>query len=191
MGVTLSGNRVERRLAAVLAADVAGYSRLMGLDEVGTARTLREHRAVSDALVAKYAGRIVKTTGDGVLLEFPSVVDAVECAVAVQVVMAERNDGVPQDRRMLYRIGINLGDILIEGEDILGDGVNVAARLEGIAEPGGICLSSSAYDQVRGKVAVEFVDLGEQSLKNIDRPVRAMQQKLKVFLNGCASTSPA
>ena len=173
----MTGERVERRLAAVLAADVAGYSRLMGLDEVGTARTLREHRAVSDALVAKYAGRIVKTTGDGVLLEFPSVVDAVECAVAVQVVMAERNDGVPQDRRMLYRIGINLGDILIEGEDILGDGVNVAARLEGIAEPGGICLSSSAYDQVRGKVAVEFVDLGEQSLKNIDRPVRVYAAK--------------
>ena len=187
MGVTLSGNRVERRLAAVLAADVAGYSRLMGLDEVGTARTLREHRAVSDALVAKYAGRIVKTTGDGVLLEFPSVVDAVECAVAVQVVMTERNDGVPQDRRMLYRIGINLGDILIEGEDILGDGVNVAARLEGIAEPGGICLSSSAYDQVRGKVAVEFVDLGEQSLKNIDRPVRVYAARSKDHLGTLAS----
>src|SRR6266481_1354977 len=164
--------RVERRLSAILAADVAGYSRLMGLDEVGTVRTLREHRAVSDALVAKHGGRIVKTTGDGVLLEFPSVVDAVECAVAVQAVMAERNDAVPQDRRMLYRIGINLGDILIEGDDILGDGVNVAARLEGIAEPGGICISSSAYDQVRGKVAVEFADLGEQSLKNIARPVR-------------------
>ena len=107
-------------------------------------------RAVSDALVAKHGGRIVKTTGDGVLLEFPSVVDAVECAVAVQAAMAERNYGIPQDRRMLYRIGINLGDILIEGDDILGDGVNVAARLEGIAEPGGICVSSSAYDQVRG-----------------------------------------
>jgi len=123
-----------------VAADIAGYSRLMGLDEVGTARTLREHRAVSGALVAKHGGRIVKTTGDGVLLEFPSVVDAVECAVAVQGVMAERNDGIPQDRRMLYRIGINLGDILIEGDDILGDGVNVAARLEGIAEPGGISI---------------------------------------------------
>ena len=108
-----------------------------------------------------------------VLLEFPSVVDAVECAVALQAVMAERNDSVPQDRRMLFRIGINLGDILIEGDDILGDGVNIAARLEGIAEPGGICISSSAYDQVRGKVAVEFIDLGEQSLKNIARPVRA------------------
>jgi TolB-like protein/Flp pilus assembly protein TadD len=165
--------RVGRRLSAILAADVAGYSRLMGLDEVGTARVLREHRTVSDALVAKHGGRIVKTTGDGVLIEFPSVVDAVECAVAVQAVMAERNDGVPEDRRMLFRIGINLGDILIEGDDILGDGVNIAARLEGIAEPGGICISSSTYDHVRGKVAVEFTDLGEQELKNIARPVRA------------------
>jgi adenylate cyclase len=168
----LHPSRVGRRLAAIVAADVAGYSRLMGLDEVGTARTLREHRVVTDALVAKHGGRLVKTTGDGVLLEFPSVVDAVECAVAVQAVMAERNEGVPADRRMLFRIGINLGDILIEGDDILGDGVNVAARLEGIADPGGICISSSAYDQVRGKVPVEFADLGEQRLKNIDRPVR-------------------
>ena len=160
-------------MSAILAADVAGYSRLMGIDEVGTARNLREHRAISDALIAKHGGRIVKTTGDGLLLEFASIVDAVECAVAVQGVMAERNVGVPQDRRMLFRIGINLGDILIEGDDILGDGVNVAARLEGIAEPGGICISGSAYDQVREKVAVEFTDLGEQSLKNIARPVRA------------------
>jgi TolB-like protein/class 3 adenylate cyclase/Flp pilus assembly protein TadD len=165
--------RVGRRLAAIVAADVAGYSRLMGLDEVGTARTLREHRAVTDALVAKHGGRLVKSTGDGVLLEFPSVVDAVECAVAVQAVMAERNEGVSTDRRMLFRIGINLGDILIEGDDILGDGVNIAARLEGIAEPGGICISSSAYDQVRGKVSVEFADLGDQNLKNIARPIRA------------------
>src|SRR5262245_14801518 len=145
----------------------------MGLDEVGTARTLREHRAVTDALVARHGGRLVKTTGDGVLLEFPSVVDAVECAIAVQTVMAERNLVVPADRRMLFRIGINLGDILIEGNDILGDGVNIAARLESIAEPGGICISSSAYDQVIGKVAVEFSELGAQKLKNIDRPVRA------------------
>jgi TolB-like protein/Flp pilus assembly protein TadD len=165
--------RVGRRLAAIVAADVAGYSRLMGLDEVGTARTLREHRKVTDALVAKHGGRLVKTTGDGVLLEFPSVVDAVECAVAVQAVMAERNQGVPENRLMFLRVGINLGDILIEGDDILGDGVNVAARLEGIAEPGGICISSSAYDQVRGKVSVEFTDLGEQTLRNIARPIRA------------------
>ena len=171
-------SRVERRLAAILAADVAGYSRLMGLDEAGTARVLREHRAVADALVARHAGRIVKTTGDGVLVEFPSVVDAVECAVVVQAAMAERNEGVAPDRRMLFRIGINLGDVLVEGDDILGDGVNVAARLEGIAEPGGIRISSSAYDQVRGKVAVEFADLGEQSLKNIARPVRVYRAQL-------------
>src|SRR6516162_8640841 len=167
--------RVGRRLAAIVAADVEGYSRLMGLDEVGTARTLREHRKVADALVAKHGGRIVKTTGDGVLLEFPSVVDAVECAVAVQAVMAERNQGVPEDRRMLFRIGI-----------ILGDGVNVAARLESIAEPGGVYLSEDAYRQVRGKVAVEFTDLGEQKLKNIDRPVRAYA----VGLNANAHHSP-
>jgi TolB-like protein len=160
-------------LAAIVAADVAGYSRLMGLDEIGTARTLREHRKATDALVLKHGGRIVKTTGDGVLLEFPSVVDAVECAVSVQAVMAQRNEGVPQDRRMLFRIGINLGDILIEGDDILGDGVNIAARLEGIAEPGGICISVSAYDQVRGKVQIEFTDIGDQTLKNIARPIRA------------------
>jgi class 3 adenylate cyclase len=149
-------DRVERRLAAIVAADVAGYSRLMGLDETGTARTLREHRAVTDALVAKHGGRIVKTTGDGVLIEFPSVVDAVECAVAAQSVMAERNAGVPEQRRMLFRVGINLGDVLVQGDnDILGDSVNVAARLEGIAEPGGICISASAYILV-----LPFANLG-------------------------------
>ena len=156
--------RVGRRLAAIVAADVSGYSRLMGLDEVGTARTLREHRKVTDALVAKHGGRLVKSTGDGVLLEFPSVVDAVECAVAVQAAMVERNEDVPADRRMLFRIGINLGDILIEGDDILGDGVNIAARLESFAAPGGVCISSAAYDHIRGKVSVEFADLGEHKL---------------------------
>jgi class 3 adenylate cyclase len=176
-------SRIERRLSAILAADVAGYSRLMGLDELGTVRILREHRVVFDGLIAKYGGRIVKTTGDGVLLEFSSVVGAVECAVAVQTVMAARNDAIPADRRMLFRMGINLGDILIQDDDILGDGVNIAARLEAIAEPGGICISSSAYDQVHGKVAVEFADLGEQSLKNIARPVRAYS----VVLNGLGS----
>ena len=170
-------SRVGRRLSAIVAADVAGYSRLMGLDEAGTARILREHRVVTDALVTKHGGRIVKTTGDGLLIEFPSVVDAVECAVAVQAGMTKRNEDVPKDRRMLFRMGINLGDILIEGDDILGDGVNIAARLEGIARPGGICISSSAYDQVRGKVDVEFADLGEQNLKNIARPVRAYAVK--------------
>jgi adenylate cyclase len=183
--------RVGRRLAAIVAADVAGYSRLMGLDEVGTARTLREHRKVTDALVAKHGGRLVKTTGDGVLLEFPSMVDAVECAVAVQAVMAERNQGVPEDRRMLLRIGINLGDILIEGDDILGDGVNVAARLEGIAEPGGVYLSDDAYRQVRGKLAVEFAHLGEQTLKNIARPVGVYAIRSAASSAAAAVTSAA
>jgi TolB-like protein/class 3 adenylate cyclase len=165
-------DRVARRLAAIIAADVAGYSRLMSADEAGTARTLRDHRAAIDPIVTNHSGRIVKTTGDGVLLEFPSIVAAVECAIAVQTVMAQRNADVPADRRMLFRIGINLGDVLIEGDDILGDGVNVAARLEGISEPGGICISEAAYVQVRDKLEVTFKDMGEQRLKNILRPVR-------------------
>jgi adenylate cyclase len=183
--------RVERRLAAIVAADVTGYSRLMGLDEVGTARALREHRAVTDALVSKHGGRIVKTTGDGVLLEFPSVVDAVECAVAVQAVMAERNEGVPGNRRMLFRIGINLGDILIEGDDILGDGVNIAARIENECDPGGVYLSDDAYRQVRGKTSFVFDDLGERSLKNIDRPVRLYAVRSASFSTATAAKSPA
>jgi len=168
-------SRVGRRLAAIVAADVAGYSRLMGLDEVGTARTLRKHRKVTDALVAKHGGRLVKTTGDGVLLEFPSVVDAVECAVAVQAVMAERNQGIPEDRQMHFRIGINLGDILIDGEDILGDGVNVAARLEGIAEPGGICISSSAY---RFAARSRLISLTLASRPSRTSPVRYVPMRL-------------
>ena len=187
----MASGRVERRLAAVLAADVAGYSRLMGLDEVGTARTLREHRAVIDALVAKHGGRIVKTTGDGVLLEFPSVVDAVECAVAVQAVMAERNEGVPAERRMLLRIGVNLGDILIEGDDILGDGVNIAARIENECEPGGVYLSDDAYRQVRGKISLAFDDLGERSLKNIDQPVRLYAVRSGSFSTEATTKAPA
>ena len=164
--------RVNRRLAAILAADVVGYSRLMEADEAGTARTLSEHRAAAGPLVAEHAGRIVKTTGDGVLIEFASVVGAVQCAVALQKLMAERNAGVPSERRMEWRVGVHLGDILIDGEDILGDGVNLAARLEGIAEPGGICISEDAFRQVRGKIEAEFADIGEQSLKNIARPLR-------------------
>src|SRR5262247_3650066 len=167
MGDSGTSRRVERRLAAIVAADVAGYSRLMGLDEAGTAQALREHRAAVDPLVAHHGGRIVKTTGDGVLLEFPSVVAAVECAVAVQKLMAERNADVPEDRRMLFRLGINLGDVLIQGDDIIGDGVNVAARLEGIAEPGGICVSDDVYRHVSGKLDIAFEDVGEQHLKNI------------------------
>jgi TolB-like protein/class 3 adenylate cyclase/Tfp pilus assembly protein PilF len=183
--------RVGRRLAAIVAADVAGYSKLMGLDEVGTARTLREHRSVTNALVSKHGGRIVKTTGDGVLLEFPSVVDAVECAVAMQAVMAERNEGVPVERRMLFRIGVNLGDILIESDDILGDGVNIAARIENECEPGGVYLSDDAYRQVRGKTSLAFEDLGERSLKNIDRPVRLYAVRSASFSTEVAAKSPA
>src|SRR5712672_1133774 len=145
-------SRIERRLTAILAADIAGYSRLMGIDEVGTARALREHRAAVDPIMASHGGRIVKTTGDGILVEFPSIVAAVECAIAVQKLMAERNADLLEDRQMRFRIGINLGDVPIEGDDILGDGVNVAARLEGIAEPGGIYISDDAFRQVRGKI---------------------------------------
>jgi TolB-like protein/class 3 adenylate cyclase len=163
---------VERRLAAILAADVAGYSRLMGLDEAGTAKALREHRATADPVIAQHGGRIVKTTGDGVLIEFSSVVGAVQCAMALQKLAAERNTGLPDESRMEWRIGIHVGDVLVEGDDILGDGVNIAARLEGIAEPGGICISDDAFRQVRGKIEVEFADMGEQSLKNIARPLR-------------------
>src|SRR5271166_5523342 len=161
-----------RRLAAILAADVAGYSRLMGEDEAGTAQALREHRAAADPLVAEHDGRIVKTTGDGVLIEFGSVVGAVECALVLQQLSAARNAGIAGERRMEWRIGIHLGDVLVEGDDILGDGVNIAARLEGVAEPGGICISEDAFRQVRGKVEAEFADIGEQQLKNITRPLR-------------------
>jgi adenylate cyclase len=163
---------VERRLAAILAADIAGYSRMMGEDEAGTAQALREHRAAADPLVAQYGGRIVKTTGDGVLIEFGSVVGAVQCAIALQRLTTERNAGSPGDRRMEWRIGIHLGDVLVEGDDILGDGVNIAARLEALAEPGGICISDDTFRQVRGKIEAEFADIGEQSLKNIARPLR-------------------
>jgi adenylate cyclase len=163
---------VERRLAAILAADVAGYSRLMGDDEAGTARAVREHRVAADPLIAQHGGRVVKTTGDGVLIEFGSVVGAVQCAIGLQQLAAERNAGSPAERRMEWRIGVHLGDVLVEGEDILGDGVNIAARLEGIAEPGGICISEDAFRQVRGKIEAEFADIGEQSLKNIARPLR-------------------
>ena len=162
-----------RKLAAILAVDVVGYSRLMGEDEAGTARAVREHREAARPIIANLGGRIVKTMGDGLLLEFPSVVAAVECAIAIQKLMVERNEGIPEAKRIVYRIGVNLGEVLIEGDDILGDGVNIAARLEGICEPGGVLISSSAHDQVRGKIDADFVDLGEKELKNIARPVRA------------------
>ena len=162
-----------RRLAAILAADVAGYSRLMGEDEEGTLAALKAiRRELADPKVKEHHGRIVKTTGDGLLLEFASVVDAVRCAVEVQREMAERNADVPLDHRIEFRMGINLGDIIKDGRDIFGDGVNVAARLEALAEPGGICVSRVVRDQVRDKLDFGFEDMGEQRVKNIARPVR-------------------
>ena len=164
---------VERRLAAVLSADVVGYSRLMGDDEAGTLAVLKAHRAECvDPEIAAYQGRIVKLMGDGALVEFPSAVAAVECAVAVQRGMAERNAEVPEDRRIAFRIGINLGDVIIDGDDIYGDGVNVAARLQELADPGGVCVSANIYEQVEGKLDVAFDDRGEQTVKNIAKPVR-------------------
>jgi adenylate cyclase len=165
---------VERKLAAILAADVVGYSRLMGEDEAGTLARLKEHRReLIDLRISEHKGRIVKTTGDGILIEFPSVVEAVACAVAVQGGMAERNATTAEEQRIVFRVGVNLGDIIIaEDNDIHGDGVNVAARLEGIAEPGGICVSGIVHDQVRDKLDCAFEDIGEQALKNIVRPVR-------------------
>jgi adenylate cyclase len=169
----VASDRVERRLSAILAGDVAGYSRLMGADEEGTLGRLNAlRREFLDPKIAQHRGRIVKRTGDGVLVEFASAVDAARCAVDIQRGMIERNATVPQDKRIELRIGINVGDIIIEDDDIFGDGVNIAARLEGIADPGGICISDDTYRQVRDKVEVTFDDIGEQSLKNIARPVR-------------------
>ena len=175
----MAAARIQRRLAAILAADVVGYSRLMEADEAGTLAALRAHRKeLIDPKIAEHGGRTVKLMGDGALVEFASVVDAVECAVAIQRAIAELNAGIPEDRQIVFRIGINVGDIIIEGEDIYGDGVNVAARLEGIADSGGITISEDAWRQVQGKVASNFIDLGPQSLKNIARPVRVYRVEL-------------
>jgi adenylate cyclase len=169
----MAEERAQRRLAAILAADVVGYSRLVGTDEEGTLAALKaQRRELVDPKVEQHHGRIVKTTGDGALIEFASVVDAVRCAVDVQRGTAERNVGVPPDKRIEFRIGINVGDIVIDGDDILGDGVNIAARLEGLAEPGGVLISRAVHDQVRDRLELAFEDLGERELKNIARPVR-------------------
>jgi TolB-like protein len=182
----LATERVERRLTAILAADVAGYSRLTGLDEEGTHAQLQDHlRSLVDPKIAEHRGRIVKNTGDGMLAEFASVVDAVRCALDVQRGMAERNADVPPEKRVEFRIGINVGDIIIDRGDIFGDGVNVAARLEGIADPGGICISEAAYWQVRGKLELIFDGMGEQKLKNISEPVRVY----RVRPTGAAATT--
>jgi adenylate cyclase len=175
----LPKERVERRLAAVLAADVAGYSRLMGRDEERTLTNLKSFRkTLVDPAIAAHRGRIVKTSGDGMLVEFASAVDAARCAVEVQREMAQQNIGVPSELRIEFRIGIHVGDIIIDDNDIFGDGVNIAARLEGIAKPGGVCISDDAHRQIRGKVDIPFDDLGEQTLKNIAEPMRAWHMRL-------------
>ena len=168
-----------RKLAAILAADVVGYSKLAGSDEERTLARLRALRSdLIDPTIAVHHGRVVKRTGDGVLIEFRSVVDAVRCAIEMQNGMVERNAGLPAERRIEFRIGIHVGDVVEESDgDLMGDGVNIAARLEGIAEPGGICLSEDAYRQVRGKISQEFSDLGERQLKNIAQPVRVYAVK--------------
>jgi TolB-like protein/class 3 adenylate cyclase/Tfp pilus assembly protein PilF len=165
--------RVERRLAAILAADVAGYSRMMSVDEEATLAALKAHRReVIDPKIAEHRGRIVKTTGDGALVEFASAINATRCAVEIQRAMAERNVAIPEDRRVEFRIGINVGDIIIDEGDIFGDGVNIAARVEALASPGAICVSENAYQQIKGKLALDVSDMGEQRLKNIAQPVR-------------------
>jgi adenylate cyclase len=178
--------RIERRLAAILAADVAGYSRLMGVDEEGTLAALKAcRRELIDPKIAEHRGRIVKTTGDGALVEFASAVDAMRCAMEIQCAMAERGATVPEDRRIEFRIGINVGDIISDEGDIYGDGVNIAARVETLASPGTICLSDNAYQQIKGKLALDVSDMGEQILKNIAAPVRVY----RVQLNGATSTA--
>ncbi len=183
----MAEERVQRRLAAILVADVVGYSRLMGEDEEGTLEALTAHRTeLIEPCIAEHRGRVVKTTGDGLLAEFASVLDSARCAVAIQEGMAERNKAIPYDHRIEFRIGVNLGDVIVQDDDIFGDGVNVAARLEGLAEPGGVHVSGDAYRQVRGKIDVEFDDLGPQTLKNIAEPV----QVYRVILNTDGAKPP-
>jgi class 3 adenylate cyclase len=163
---------VKRRLTCILAADAVGYSQQVGLDEENTIRVLSAHRAVIDGIIIFHGGRIISTAGDSVLAEFSSVVEAVRCAVEIQEALKTRNDTLPDESRMHFRVGVNLGDVVVKDNDLLGDGVNVAARLETLAEPGGICISSSVYDQITGKLDLGFQDIGEQALKNISRPIR-------------------
>src|SRR5258706_1457279 len=178
-GGILSSKHVERRLAAILAADVAGSCRLIGIDEEGTLAQLKALRkTLFDPKVSDHRGRIVKNTGDGALVEFASVVDAVRCADEIQRRLAEQNTDVPQDKRIEFRIGIHVGDIIIEDDDIFGDGVNIAVRLEGIAEPGGVSISDDAHRQIRGKVEITFEDMGSQSLKNIAKLMRVWRVRI-------------
>jgi adenylate cyclase len=185
----MAEQRVERRLAAILAADVAEYSRLMGDDEEGTLAALKAcRRHTLDPQVAAHRGRVVKTTGDGVLVEFPSAVDAIRCATDIQHAMSEQNTGIPEDRRIQFRIGINVGDIIIDDGDSYGDGVNIASRVEGLAKPGSVCISDYAYQQIKGKVALDFVDMGEQRLKNIASTIRVYAVRSEVGIQAQAKS---
>ena len=175
----MAREKIDRRLAAILSADVAGYSRLMEADEAGTLAALQAHRAeLIDPAIAAHNGRIVKLMGDGLLVEFASAIDSVECAVSIQQGMAVRNAGVPDARRIVFRVGVNLGDVIIEGDDIYGDGVNVAARLQELAERGGVYISGTVFEQVDGKIDQQFSDMGNQQIKNITKPVRVYRARL-------------
>src|SRR6478672_6297647 len=167
--------KVSRRLVAVFAADVEGYSRLMGADEVGTLKGLTERRAILDRIIGEHGGRIANTAGDSVLAEFGSAVEAVECAVGAQTALDDANSSLAPDRRISFRIGIHIGDVMIRAGDLFGDGVNIAARLQSIASPGGVCISGATYDQVRKVLTMTFADLGAQKVKNIREPIRAYQ----------------
>ena len=180
--------QVERRLAAILAADIDGYSALMGADEARTVRDLKGHQAIVLPMIAEFSGRIIDTAGDGILAEFASAVNAVKCAIAIQTTMAERNAAIEPEFRMRFRMGMNIGEVIYDEARIYGDGINVAARLESIAEPGGICISSKVYEETSGRIDLAYEDIGEQQLKNIARPVRVCRIRLD---QGVVETAPA
>src|SRR5512136_1679333 len=182
----MTTQEVKRKLAAILSADVKGYSRLMGEDEEWTLRTLNAYKEVTASLIQQHRGRVVGTAGDSVLAEFASVVDAVQCAVEIQQVLRAKNALLPETRRMVFRIGINLGDVIEEGDSIYGDGVNIAARLEGLAEAGGICISESAYQQIENKLPLRYNYLGEHEVKNIAKPVRVYKAQIESETSGKA-----
>ena len=175
----MTPDQIKRKLTTILSADVKGYSRLMGEDEEWTLRTLNSHKEMMSSLIQQHRGRVVGTAGDNVLAEFASVVDAVQCAVEIQQVLRAKNAVLPETRRMEFRIGINLGDVIEEGDSIYGDGVNIAARLETLAEPGGICISGSAYEQIENKIPLRYDYLGEHEVKNIAKPVRVYRARIE------------
>src|SRR5215831_14784533 len=189
-GPVVESQVVERKLAVIFAADVAEYSRLMGLDEVGTLRRLQAYRVILDGLIAAHRGRIFNTAGDSVVADFASAVDAVECAVAVQEALAGENVYQPAEKQMQFRIGVHIGDVIIQGDNLLGDGVNIAARLEALAEPGGICVSGAVHDQIGSKVPVSFVELADPQMKNIAQRVRTYRLERKAAVTDRATVAP-